>query len=84
LNLSIKLLADILNDTDHVFLKWVLGKIANWKNVIEHKNLIHIHGTADRLFLFKYVKCGISVKDGGHFMTVNKAKELSAIIRQLL
>ena len=77
-------MAEILNDTDPVFLKWAMGKIANWKNVIIHKNLIHIHGTADRLFPIRYVKCDIPVKDGGHFITVNKAKELNAIIRQSL
>ncbi|HEY8687723.1 MAG TPA: alpha/beta hydrolase [Chitinophagaceae bacterium] len=79
-----KLLAEILNDTDPLFLKWAMGKIANWKNVIIHKNLIHIHGTAGRLFPIRYVKCDIPVKDGGHFMTVNNAKELNAINRQSL
>lgn len=32
----------------------------------------------------KNVKCEFPVKYGGHFMTVNQADELSAIVTQLL
>ena len=78
------LLSEILRDTDPVFLKWALGKISNWKNIDVHGNLKHIHGTADRIFPFKFVKCDFPIDGGGHFMTVNKTAELSKIIRQIL
>ncbi len=77
-----KILAEILKDTDESFLKWAIDKIVNWNNEVEHKNVIHIHGTADRLLPIRFVKCQIKVANGGHFMTLNKAKELNEIIKR--
>ena len=77
-----KILAEILNDTDENFLKWAIDKIVNWKNEIEHKNLIHIHGTSDRILPISFVNCQIKVENGGHFMTLNKAKELDEIVKK--
>ena len=77
-----KILAEILKDTDENFLKWAIDKIVTWKNEIEHKNLIHIHGTADRILPINFVNCQIKVKNGGHFMTLNKAKELDEIVKR--
>jgi len=77
-----KLLADILHDTDPNFVKWALDKITHWKNERIHPHTIHIHGTADRLFPFKYIKGAIPVTGGGHLMTVNRSLELSGLIRR--
>ena len=77
-----KILTEILKDTDEKFLKWAIDKIVTWKNEIEHKNVIHIHGTADRILPINYVNCQIKVKNGGHFMTLNKAKELDEIVKR--
>ena len=77
-----KILAEILKDTDGNFLKWAIDKIVNWKSKIVHSNLIHIHGTADRILPINFVNCQIKVKNGGHFMTLNKSIELSKIVNR--
>ncbi|PRY28558.1 alpha/beta hydrolase family protein [Spirosoma oryzae] len=79
-----KMLATILRDTDGQFLWWAIDKIITWKNQLVHSNSIHIHGTADRILPIRYVVSDRQVDGGGHFMTVNKAKELTAAIRSLL
>jgi pimeloyl-ACP methyl ester carboxylesterase len=79
-----KMLADILHDTDPTFLKWAIDKIVNWTNQVRHKNVQHIHGTADRILPFRFVECDLTVFGGGHFMTVNKADELTQKLRNLL
>ncbi len=79
-----KLLADILHDTDPKFLKWAIDKIVNWTNQVKHKNLQHIHGTADKVLPYHFVECDFTVLGGGHFMTVNKADELTQKLRDLL
>jgi len=79
-----KLLAEILRDTDTSFFKWAIDKILTWKNQTLHKNITHIHGTADRILPYRFVTCDLTVRGGGHFMTVNKAKELTEKIRSLL
>ena len=79
-----KLLIEILKDTDPQFLKWAINAIVNWKNTTEHKNLQHIHGTADKVLPIRFAKYDVEVKDGGHFMTINKFDELNTILNAML
>lgn len=79
-----KILKQILADTDPVFLNWAIDKIVHWKNLEEPKNVIHVHGTADRILPVTIVKSDIKVKDGGHLMTINKASELNEILSKIL
>jgi pimeloyl-ACP methyl ester carboxylesterase len=79
-----KLLKTILKDTDSKFLKWSLNEIINWKNIIVPDNIFHIHGTNDKILPFRFVKPNYTIKDGGHFMVVNKAEEISAIIKSIV
>lgn len=78
------LLKQILIDTDPLFLRWAIDKIARWKNQHEPHKLIHIHGTNDKILPFRFVKNVIKVEGGGHFMTLNKADELNRILKQVL
>jgi len=77
-----QLLKQILSDTDPTFLKWALDKVVRWKNQTQTKNLFHIHGTSDRILPFKYINCHAPIKNGGHFMTLNKSDELNLLLRQ--
>ena len=79
-----KLLTDILKDTDTRFLKWAINAIVNWKNNTKHQNSSHIHGRADRILPICFAKYDVEVKDGGHFMTINKFEELNQILKQIL
>ncbi|WLD22734.1 alpha/beta hydrolase [Flavobacterium dauae] len=78
-----QLLKNIIKDTDPKFLKWAINQIVNWKNIAVPQNCIHIHGTNDRILPSKYLKVDYTIKNGGHFMTVNKAKEIESIIKML-
>ena len=79
-----KMLSAILRDTDPVFLKWAIAKIANWQNVVLHKNLVHIHGSADRILPIKYVKCDIKIDKGTHLMIVSKAGKVNERLLTIL
>ena len=79
-----KVLKEVLDDTDPTFLKWALDKVTRWRNHTRIKNTFHIHGSSDRIFPFMFVKCDVSVKKGGHLMTLNRADELSALLRAQL
>ena len=78
------LLANILRDTDPIFLKWAMDKIVNWQNAEITQTVKHIHGTADRILPLKFVSADVIIKGGGHLMTVNKAIELDFEIKKLL
>jgi pimeloyl-ACP methyl ester carboxylesterase len=81
---SKKLLNNILRDTDPDFLKWGMEAIMLWKSTTQLRNLVHIHGTADRIFPYKNAHCDIIIKDGSHFMIFDKAKELTAILQKII
>ena len=79
-----ELLKTILKETDTTFLTWAIDKIVGWTNQTELKNLKHIHGTADRILPIRFINCNFKVNNGGHFMTLNKANELTKLIRELV
>lgn len=80
-----QLLKQIIIDTDPVFLRWAIEKIALWENQIELKNIFHIHGTNDKVLPYRFVRCDEKIEGGGHLMTLDRAAEITEIIRgQLL
>lgn len=78
-----QLLKDILQDTNANFFSWAINEIVNWKNEVSPENVIHIHGNKDRIIPFKNVKADFVIDGGGHFMTVNKAREIGDIIKSI-
>ena len=75
-----KLLHQIIKDTDPKFLVWAIHQIMNWKNNTYPENLIHIHGANDRIFPIKYIDDAIVLPKSGHFMIVNRVKEIEQLI----
>jgi pimeloyl-ACP methyl ester carboxylesterase len=79
-----RLFREILQDTDPVFLRWAINEVVRWKNPVIGSNVVHIHGTADKLLPFAFVKADIAVKGGEHFMTVTRSLEMTRILREVL
>ena len=77
-----ELLKAIIRETDSKFLSWAIDKIVNWRNATLITNLTHIHGTDDKILPSK--TADINVSNGGHLMIVNKGKDISGHIRQIL
>lgn len=77
------LLTAILKDTDPLFLRWALTAVLNWKTNSSPTQIFRIHGDKDRIISLNLVKADYVVKGGGHFMTVNKADEISSVIRKI-
>lgn len=74
------LLKQIIDDTDPNFIKWALNTIINWSNKENAIKPIRIHGTNDKLILLKGE--ALEIKDGGHFMIVDKAEEISILVNE--
>ncbi len=77
-----KLLIAILHDTDLGFLNWAIDKIVRWDNVNPLQNVTQIHGTNDKILPFNEAK--FVIEGGEHFMVVNRAKEVSLAIKEIL
>jgi esterase/lipase len=76
------LLSNIIKDTDVQFAKWAVSELLNWQNTTIIENLIKINGDKDRLIPVN--KNDIVIKNGSHFMILDKAKEVSTILNKAL
>jgi pimeloyl-ACP methyl ester carboxylesterase len=77
-----ELLDTIVTDTDPIFLRWALDRIIGWQNKTTLSNLTCIHGTADRLF--PHTQGDYKIAEGGHFMVVNRAAEISTLLHSIV
>jgi pimeloyl-ACP methyl ester carboxylesterase len=66
------------------YLHWAVDKVINWQNTDRPAPIFHIHGTHDKTFPIKNIRPTYAIQNGGHFMVMNKADEISAIIKELL
>ncbi len=79
-----KVQQQIMRDSDPLFTRWAINAILNWNNTVIPKNVIHIHGTADKLLPFSYVKADYIITNGEHVMIMDKAEEVSALLKKLI
>jgi len=66
------------------FLKWAATAITRWQNETIHNNIIHIHGTRDKVLPYKYVKADITLMGGSHYMVGTRSEEVNALIERAL
>lgn len=79
-----KLLHQIIRESDIYFVRWAIRAILHWQNKIIPSNIIHVHGTADKLLPFRFVKADHVIEGGTHVMTLDKHREISELLRQLI
>ena len=79
-----KVQQEILKDSDPNFTRWAIGAIVQWKNLVVPENLIHIHGTADKLLPYRYVKADHEIVDGEHVFVMDRATEVSNLLKKLI
>ncbi len=77
------LLKNILHSTDTKFLQWAIENVLHW-NPETSLEITHIHGSKDKIIPIRYVKPDYVIIGGGHLMVLNKARELSALLMQVL
>jgi hypothetical protein len=77
-----KLLYEIIDDTDLKFVKWALSKLTTWNNKTVIKNCIKIHGSNDKLIPSPTDNKIKLIEGGEHFMIVDRAEEISDIIKK--
>jgi pimeloyl-ACP methyl ester carboxylesterase len=69
---------------DPVYLRWSINQILNWRNEWKPDNIYHLHGEKDHIFPLKHVKPTHVVQNAGHFMVMNKCREISSILQEIL
>ncbi len=79
-----KIFHQILNDTDTRFTKWAVYSILHWENKVIPENIVHIHGTSDKLLPYRLVKADYSVEKGTHLMVMNHHQEVSLLLKEII
>lgn len=73
----------IAEETDIRFTKWAISSILTWQNKTTPTNVTHIHGTSDKLLSYRFVKADYTIKGGKHLMVMDKANEISVLLKML-
>lgn len=70
----------MIDAKDPKFMERSIHMIVNWKNNEAPSNVVHIHGTKDKTLPARNIKNAITVKGGGHMVTLIRAGEISTIL----
>jgi len=81
---ELKLVREYRSTISRQYTNWATHQIVNWKNEWIPENLAHIHGGRDHIFPIKNIKADYIIPDGGHFMIMNRAREVNAVIEKIL
>jgi len=66
------------------YLDWAIEQMICWSRTEIDPNVIHIHGDADDVFPYKYIKNFINVKGGTHSMILNRYRWFNANLPKLI
>lgn len=78
------LLNKIIKDTNPIFLHWAIDKIISWTNETHLPNVIHIHGTDDKILPIKYIQTDYVIQNGGHFLVLQKYEQVYRILFEFI
>jgi pimeloyl-ACP methyl ester carboxylesterase len=79
-----EILLQMTKDIDPHFIRWALGAILYWKNNEVPGTVYHIHGERDMLLPLRYTRPSYVIRKAGHLMVVNKAGEISRVLKEIL
>ena len=74
----------MIDETPDGHLKKTIRSILYWKNTVLPSNVMHIHGSQDKVIPIKKTQKPAVVEGGGHFMVYNMANEVGEIINEHL
>lgn len=64
------------------FDTWAVHAIIHWQNNTIPANLLHIHGTGDRLLPYANVHCDKTIKGGRHLMIMDHGELIMPLVKQ--
>lgn len=73
-----------LSMNDRHYLDWAVKEMVCWDQETPPKDIIHIHGSADKVFPHKYINGCITVQGGTHIMILNRAKWFNENLPKLI
>jgi pimeloyl-ACP methyl ester carboxylesterase len=65
------------------YLRWAIRQVLTWRNEWLPDELYHIHGGKDRMFPLHRITAAQIIPQGGHFMIMNRAEDISDILSRI-
>jgi pimeloyl-ACP methyl ester carboxylesterase len=78
------MLRNMIRQSDARFIRWAIRAVLYWKYASVPQNIFHIHGTNDEILPLRYTHPTHLLRGGGHLMVMNRAKEINAILLEVL
>ena len=75
-----RVIRQVIRESDPRFIKWAMGAVAGWRNVVQPDRLIHIHGSSDRILPLKYTRPTHVLKGANHLMVMSRARQINEIL----
>ena len=69
--------------SDH-YMSWAVERIVRWENTEVPANLIHLHGTQDRIFPHSLIQYPETIRGGDHGMVVSHADHISDRLNKII
>lgn len=79
-----KLLKEVILSTKEKYLRWSLGQLFAWRQDNLIPDLVHLHGTKDRVLPLRDRPGLIKIKGGEHLMVLHQADQINSILRKIL
>lgn len=73
-----------LSMNDRRYIKWAVKEMICWDQDEYKKGIIHIHGSADKVFPVKYINDYIPLERGTHIMVITRAKWFNKHLKELI
>lgn len=74
----------MLKDWSARKLRWARRAAVTWQNHHPPETYLHIHGTRDHIFPHKRIHIDHLIKGGSHYMVMDRAAEIAALIKRVL
>ena len=79
-----KLFLSFVSEADSRVIRWGIHQTLYWEQKQMLGNIIHIHGSKDRLFPIKKIKTYLAIEGGSHFMIIQRSVEINALINKVI
>lgn len=74
---------NIMTTTSGAFTRWAIGAIVSWQNKITPANIVHIHGTDDKLIPYRHINARYTIPHGGHLIVMDHP-EIAGFIHEII
>jgi pimeloyl-ACP methyl ester carboxylesterase len=80
-----RLIVDMHNSADPEFVGWAINEVVNWDGGKDYrKDIIHIHGTKDRLFPHRNIKNAVHIPGGSHIMGLTQSHDVNKALLEAI